>query len=52
MRAKKDLGAKSHKWFRQDTAEWYWFDQSVPWPKDAPFAKPTPFDMPEFDLWD
>jgi hypothetical protein len=41
-RAKSELGATAQRiWNRtHDRGEWYWFDPSQPWPKDAPFKKP------------
>ena len=52
MRAKADLGAKSHKVHGKDRAEWYWYDPAAPWPKDAPFKKPNPNELPPLELLD
>ena len=34
-------------YFKKDRTAWYWFDWDVPFPKDAPFTKPTPGEMPD-----
>ena len=48
-RAKAELGAHSHRVARKggQEQEWYWYDPSTPWPKDAPFNKP--FELPPLD---
>lgn len=45
-RAKADLGGKSHRLSGKDRAEWYWYDPSAAWPKDAAFKKPNPNELP------
>lgn len=40
-RAKADLKLSSHRVQKVGcAAEWYWYDESAPWPANAPFAKP------------
>ncbi len=51
-RAKKDLPAESHQFRRGGEKAWYWYDPAAPWPKDAPFEKPNPWDLPELDPLD
>jgi hypothetical protein len=51
-RAKRELRARSHRVQGKDRAEWYWFDPAAPWPADAPFKKPNPWELPPLeDLW-
>ena len=44
-RAKDSLDVKSHRHHDREAgvSAWYWYDSSVPWPKDAPFEKPDEF---------
>jgi hypothetical protein len=47
-RAKAELHVGSRKaYFDKNRTAWYWFDWSAPWPKDAPFKKPTPGELPD-----
>lgn len=40
-RAKADLSIDSHRVQQaKGAAEWYWYDESVPWPEKPPFKKP------------
>ena len=50
-RAKKDLGARSHREYdyRERRGEWYWYDPDAAWPADAAFPKPGPFDLPPLE---
>lgn len=50
-RAKSELHIGSRKAHFKDRSVWYWFDASSDWPKDAPFPKPQPGELPplEFD---
>jgi hypothetical protein len=43
-RAKKDLRVESHCHATGSGGEWYWFLPDLPWPKDAPFQKPDPYE--------
>jgi hypothetical protein len=44
-RAKAELMVQSHRVHHKGgEREWYWYDPSAPWPKDAPFKKP--FELP------
>ncbi len=44
-RAKAELRVSSRKVTRKDRSEWYWYDPTSRWPKDAPFRKPEPGDF-------
>jgi hypothetical protein len=46
-RAKADLDvrAKQVHDHKAHQSEWYWYDPSAPWPADAPFRKPRPWDL-------
>jgi hypothetical protein len=47
-RAKADLHVGSRKaYFKKNRAAWFWFDWDAPWPKDAPFKKPIPGEIPD-----
>lgn len=47
-RAKSELRVGSRRaYFEKNRAAWYWFDWDAPWPKDAPFKKPTPGELPD-----
>jgi len=47
-RAKAVLRLGSRKaLFDKSRTAWYWFDWDAPWPKDAPFKKPTPGELPD-----
>jgi hypothetical protein len=47
-RAKAELHIGSRKaYFKKNATAWYWFDWSAEWPKDAPFPKPTPGELPD-----
>ena len=48
-RAKEELRLGSRKVHRNDRAEWYWFDPGSEWPKDAPFKKPRPGELPPIE---
>jgi hypothetical protein len=42
-RAKEELPVRSHKdydWVKK-RGEWWWYDPAAPWPKKAPFARPS-----------
>ena len=39
-RAKADLGIASQQSRHGNEPEWYWYDPSAPWPKNAPIKKP------------
>jgi hypothetical protein len=53
-RAKAELHVGSRKaYLKKDRAAWYWFDWDAPWPKDAPFKKPRPGELPDImDMMD
>ena len=47
-RAKAQLHIGSRKaYFKKNATAWNWFDWSAEWPKDAPFPKPTPGELPD-----
>jgi hypothetical protein len=49
-RAKEDARIKSHLVHTKAGERiWYWYDPSAPWPKDAPFPKPDPHDLPPLE---
>ena len=53
-RAKRELPAESHRTYdkAEMRGEWYWYDPAAPWPKDAPFKKPNPNELPPLEsLW-
>jgi hypothetical protein len=43
-RAKKDLKVESHQHRTGTGGEWYWYDPAAPWPTDAPFKQPDPYE--------
>ncbi len=46
------VGAR-RAYFKDHGSAWYWFDWDVPFPKDAPFKKPRPGEMPDImDMMD
>lgn len=47
-RAKAELRVQSHRTHdcKTDRGEWWWYDPCAPWPKNAPFKKPDPYDLP------
>ncbi|HXD87058.1 MAG TPA: AAA family ATPase, partial [Urbifossiella sp.] len=48
MRAKSEMNISSHQLGRKGgEKEWYWYDSTVPWPKDAPFKKP--YELPPLE---
>ena len=51
-RAKADLRLESHRVQQKGgAAEWYWYDESAPWPANAPFAKPWSLPpLPDLDM--
>jgi len=51
-RAKDELRIGSKKHRTGDRSEWYWYDPSCVWPKDAPFKRPTVMEQLEIDLLD
>lgn len=52
-RAKAELRIGSRKAHFKDRSVWYWYDSSSDWPKDAPFKKPRPGEMPDImDMMD
>jgi hypothetical protein len=51
-RAKDELRIGSKKHRKGEQSEWYWYDPSCVWPKDAPFRRPTLEDQMEIDLFD
>ena len=51
-RAKAELGIRAYKHISRVEEAWYWYDPAAPWPADAPFAKPTPGELPPLEpLW-
>ena len=48
-RAKATLRVSSRKVTLKDRAEWYWYDPTSRWPKDAPFKKPLPGELPPIE---
>jgi hypothetical protein len=48
-RAKAQVGVKSQRAYAKDRAEWYWYDPGAPWPKDAPFQRPRPGELPPLE---
>jgi hypothetical protein len=50
-RAKSQLRIGSRKAHLKDRSVWYWYDSGSDWPKNAPFKKPEPGELPplEFD---
>ncbi len=48
-RAKAELRASSRKVKFKDRSEWYWYDPTSKWPKDAPFKKPLPGELPPLE---
>lgn len=46
-RAKSELRIASRKVRFNDRSVWYWYDSGSDWPKNAPFAKPKPGEMPD-----
>jgi putative DNA primase/helicase len=51
-RAKDELRIGSKKHRTGDRSEWYWYDPSCVWPKDAPFKRPTAMEQLDIDLFD
>jgi hypothetical protein len=50
-RAKAVLRAESHRTYdhKAQRGEWYWYDPAAAWPKDAPFKKPAPGELPPIE---
>jgi hypothetical protein len=48
----QDLPAESRQVRRGGEQAWYWYDPAAPWPADAPFPKPNPWEPPEIDPLD
>jgi putative DNA primase/helicase len=48
-RAKSQLRIGSRKVRLKDRSVWYWFDWGAEWPKNAPFKKPDPFELPSIE---
>ena len=46
-RAKADLKTATHLVHGEAERAWYWYDPTAPWPADAPFKKPTGWELPE-----
>ena len=49
-RAKAQLRIGSRKAHLKDRSVWYWFDSGSDWPRDSPFAKPRPGELPELEF--
>jgi hypothetical protein len=48
-RAKDQLRIGSRKAHSKDRSGWYWFDWDAKWPKDAPFKRPVPGELPPLE---
>jgi hypothetical protein len=48
-RAKEELRIGSRKVHGKDRAEWYWYDPASEWPRDAPFKRPRPGELPPIE---
>ena len=48
-RAKGQLRVSSRKVTLKDHSEWYWYDPTSTWPKNAPFKKPLPGGLPPIE---
>jgi hypothetical protein len=49
-RTKAELRVGSHRTWdhARNRGKWYWYDPDAPWPKAAPFKKPT--ELPPLDV--